>query len=265
MGSPLSQLAFSKPPKINARKSLLIRTMISGLLVGYAALSCNGDSFESVDTRIKEHHPAPLPMSSLDDDVQAASSDLTDELLQESATAPHTQGHEAQNTDPTITTPSTAKSSSAKALILPPIKSLPAPEHLSDEEHHRGTVHIQVAIHNIRWDDGGDLCFAVYDNSRDFLTDNTLHQGCTSSTQHRTQVELTVPDHVQSIAVSVLHDSDQNGELNRGLFGIPTEGIGFSNNPSLFKARAPRYHEAMVPLFQVSDHQVIDIRMIYLW
>lgn len=31
-------------------------------------------------------------------------------------------------------------------------------------------------------------------------------------------------------AISVVHDEDSNGELNTGLFGIPSEFVGFSNN-----------------------------------
>ena len=31
-------------------------------------------------------------------------------------------------------------------------------------------------------------------------------------------------------AVSVVYDADMNGKLNTGLFGIPTEMVGFSNN-----------------------------------
>ena len=33
-------------------------------------------------------------------------------------------------------------------------------------------------------------------------------------------------------AVSVIYDEDMNGELDTGLFRIPTEKIGFSNNAS---------------------------------
>lgn len=34
-------------------------------------------------------------------------------------------------------------------------------------------------------------------------------------------------------AIAIIHDENRNGKLDTGLFGIPKEGIGFSNNPKL--------------------------------
>ncbi len=34
-------------------------------------------------------------------------------------------------------------------------------------------------------------------------------------------------------AVAIIHDENRNDKLDTGLFGIPKEGIGFSNNPKL--------------------------------
>ena len=34
-------------------------------------------------------------------------------------------------------------------------------------------------------------------------------------------------------AVSLFHDVDEDGELDLGLFNIPEEGFGFSNNPAI--------------------------------
>ncbi|TAD87263.1 MAG: DUF2141 domain-containing protein [Alphaproteobacteria bacterium] len=32
-------------------------------------------------------------------------------------------------------------------------------------------------------------------------------------------------------AIRAFHDHDRDGRLGRGIFGVPTEGFGFSNNP----------------------------------
>ena len=47
-------------------------------------------------------------------------------------------------------------------------------------------------------------------------------------------------------AVSVFHDANGNGKLDR-FAGIPKEGYGFSRNPG-FKPRAPRFSEAEITL-----------------
>jgi uncharacterized protein (DUF2141 family) len=52
-------------------------------------------------------------------------------------------------------------------------------------------------------------------------------------------------------AVSLFHDENDNGRLDR-LAGIPTEGVGFSNNPRLLFG-PPRFTQAR---FTVTDRQM---------
>ena len=66
-----------------------------------------------------------------------------------------------------------------------------------------------------------------------------------------------VIDHLASgkYAVSVIYDEDNNGRLNKGFLGIPTELVGFSNNargtfgPPTFKETS----------FQLSEKKTIEI------
>lgn len=44
-------------------------------------------------------------------------------------------------------------------------------------------------------------------------------------------------------AAQVFHDENENHEVDRSLVGIPTEGVGFSNNPS-FTFAPPDYADA---------------------
>lgn len=44
-------------------------------------------------------------------------------------------------------------------------------------------------------------------------------------------------------AVSVIHDENENGELDTNALGIPTEGFGFSNNPKI-RFGPPRFAKA---------------------
>lgn len=46
-----------------------------------------------------------------------------------------------------------------------------------------------------------------------------------------------------TFAVSISHDENENGRVDKNFLGIPTERYGFSNNPSPFM-RAPRFDEA---------------------
>lgn len=47
-------------------------------------------------------------------------------------------------------------------------------------------------------------------------------------------------------AVQVMHDANGNGKLDTNFVGMPTEGYGFSNNPSLM--RKARFDEAAFDL-----------------
>lgn len=54
------------------------------------------------------------------------------------------------------------------------------------------------------------------------------------------EVRLSVPDlEPGAYAVSVIHDENNNRQLDRSLVGIPTEGVGFSHNPKLLFGPPP--------------------------
>lgn len=62
-----------------------------------------------------------------------------------------------------------------------------------------------------------------------------------------------------SYAVSVFHDANANGKLDR-FAGIPKEGYGFSRNPG-FKPRAPKFSEAELVL---NGQQQTQIKLRYI-
>ncbi len=58
-------------------------------------------------------------------------------------------------------------------------------------------------------------------------------------------------------AISVVHDEDNNGELNTNFFGIPTELIGFSNNASS-RFGPPSFEKAA---FDLSESKTVTITL----
>jgi uncharacterized protein (DUF2141 family) len=63
-----------------------------------------------------------------------------------------------------------------------------------------------------------------------------------------------------TFAVSVLHDENGNGKMDKNFVGMPKEGYGASNNPKK-KKRAPTFDEAKFSLN--STGQTIEITLIY--
>jgi uncharacterized protein (DUF2141 family) len=63
-----------------------------------------------------------------------------------------------------------------------------------------------------------------------------------------------------TFAVSILHDENGNGKMDKNFVGMPKEGYGASNNPKK-KKRAPTFDEAKFSLN--SSGQTIEITLIY--
>ena len=73
--------------------------------------------------------------------------------------------------------------------------------------------------------------------------------------------QLTFKDLPQgTYAVSVLHDENGNGKMDKNFVGIPKEGYGASNNPKK-KRRTPTFDEAKFSL--TGSEQSIEITLIY--
>jgi len=59
-------------------------------------------------------------------------------------------------------------------------------------------------------------------------------------------------------AISVLHDFNKDGKLDTNVFGIPTDGYGFSNN-ARDKYGPPTFLKASFVFAQKGDARVIDL------
>ena len=59
-------------------------------------------------------------------------------------------------------------------------------------------------------------------------------------------------------AVATYHDENNDAKLNKGLFGVPKEGYGVSNNV-VHAMRAPRFEEARFPLNSISHTVNINV------
>jgi uncharacterized protein (DUF2141 family) len=59
-------------------------------------------------------------------------------------------------------------------------------------------------------------------------------------------------------AVAFVHDEDGDGQLRKNLLGIPSEGFGISNNPTLFGA--PSFNQAK---FKLNGNTAITVETKY--
>ncbi|MGD1866593.1 MAG: DUF2141 domain-containing protein [Phormidesmis sp.] len=124
----------------------------------------------------------------------------------------------------------------------------------------------------------GQVCFSLYDSSAGFPNDAEaiVAQQCIAADSEIVQTQAENPTDgtaateallsvtfselsMGTYAVSVLHDENEDEQINRGTFGIPTEGFGFSRNP-VVQTSAPEFYETAVFVF---GSTTTEIEMVY--
>jgi uncharacterized protein (DUF2141 family) len=108
----------------------------------------------------------------------------------------------------------------------------------------------------------GQLCVSLFGDSHGFPTKSHLAIETKS-------VEITgIPSQVifdnlepGNYAVAILHDENGDGQLNCNFLGIPTEGFGFSQNPTI-RVGAPKFAEST--FIVASPKTNIQVKLNYL-
>ncbi|MBN3889943.1 MAG: DUF2141 domain-containing protein [Nostoc sp. JL31] len=90
----------------------------------------------------------------------------------------------------------------------------------------------------------GQVCASIFASSEGFPSDGdrVLQKQCTKITENPLPITFNNLK-AGSYAVAVFHDQNNDSTLNSNIFGIPSEGFGFSSNPEI-RTRAPRFSEA---------------------
>lgn len=109
----------------------------------------------------------------------------------------------------------------------------------------------------------GKLGVALFQDAKGFPEDTSkaLRQQEADINAQTLSAQVIFRDVPQGVyAISVRHDENNNGKLDKNLIGIPKEGYGVSNNPKK-KLRAPSFDEAKFSLN--AAEQAIEIKLIY--
>jgi uncharacterized protein (DUF2141 family) len=119
---------------------------------------------------------------------------------------------------------------------------------------------IEVCIDNIR-NSNGIVGVALFSTKKGFPDKNSMAtEGRSVPAGKRCEVVFeNVP--FGNYAVSVLHDENSNGKMDKGFLGIPKEGFGTSNNPEI-KMGPPAFSDSSFNL--ESKELNLNISMKYL-
>lgn len=119
----------------------------------------------------------------------------------------------------------------------PPPAAAPVPRNLAT---------LTVKVTGLR-NHGGQLIFGVFSSADGFpnVQAKSVNWQVKDATADEVSFTATLPP--GEYAASVLHDENRNGDMDRGVGGIPKEGYGVTNNPKP-KLRAATFKEATFTL-----------------
>jgi uncharacterized protein (DUF2141 family) len=86
---------------------------------------------------------------------------------------------------------------------------------------------LKVTIKNVKGEEGMVL-LALYDSEGQFMKKEVMQTQVKSMNGEAVATFKDVPS--GTYAISVMHDTNDNKELDSNFFGIPKEGFGFSND-----------------------------------
>ncbi|BAZ49774.1 hypothetical protein NIES4103_23860 [Nostoc sp. NIES-4103] len=149
------------------------------------------------------------------------------------------------------------KISHLRHLLLASLLSISCAEIVNAEPATKLTVSVNGIRHQ-----KGEICFRVYASERGFPMSNTseVQSGCTKITGISvTKVFSGLKP--GNYAVAVVDDQNGNHKLDTDFFGIPKEGFGISNNPTVsIQTGTPKFSKSS---FVVKKNTTINIFMKY--
>jgi len=85
---------------------------------------------------------------------------------------------------------------------------------------------LEVIVKNIK-NANGNVRVGIFNDEKTFL-EKAVYGQVVKSSEGGVTVLFNIP--AGTYAVSVIHDEDEDGDLDSGMFGIPKEGFSFSND-----------------------------------
>lgn len=123
------------------------------------------------------------------------------------------------------------------------------------------TSELTVIVNGIRHQ-SGEICMRIYASEKGFPLSNSseIQSGCTQINGNTAKKVFTglKPG---TYAVAVIDDQNGDQKLNRDFFGIPQEGFGISNNPTVsIQTGMPKFRHSS---FVVNKDTTININLKY--
>jgi uncharacterized protein (DUF2141 family) len=109
--------------------------------------------------------------------------------------------------------------------------------------------------------DEGRLVYAMWSGPDGWLEGNTVREGAVGIEAGRSMIRFEGLAHGE-YAISAYHDRNGNGKLDTGLFGIPKEPLGTSNDAKI-RFGPPKYEDAVFILDRSELSIEIPVRKVF--
>ncbi|MBW4505267.1 MAG: DUF2141 domain-containing protein [Scytonematopsis contorta HA4267-MV1] len=120
------------------------------------------------------------------------------------------------------------------------------------------TTTLTVEVNGLR-NRKGQVCISIFADADAFPKDavNAVQSQCVEITDIPLQVTF---ENLQpgNYAITVMHDENRDGQLNRNFLGIPTEGFGFSRNPTIYFG-APKFDDTVFTVTETNTTTQINL------
>ena len=122
------------------------------------------------------------------------------------------------------------------------------------------TGELIVALAGMRSDEGS-VVYAIWSGQEGWLDANPLYEGSAPIVNGLATIRIAQAPYGE-YAVSVYHDRNGNKKLDTGLFGIPKEAIGTSNDAKV-RFGPPKYEDARFVLSEPEMIIAIPVRKLF--
>lgn len=121
------------------------------------------------------------------------------------------------------------------------------------------TATITIKVTGFR-NEKGKAGFALYNSKAGFDKDQGFREGIVSISNRTATITFRdVP--IGAYGAAAFHDENNNGKLDENMAGIPTEGVGLSNNPKMSITNIPTFDKIK---FNVGEgEQTVEFKIQY--
>ncbi len=120
------------------------------------------------------------------------------------------------------------------------------------------TISIDLELQNFKADKGGQLMVGLFESEDEFAQLEKPVKSYVVCTSKVNQGKLKL-DNIKpgNYAISIFHDKNANGKLDKNFLGIPKESYGFSNNPpSTFGP--PKFEKSRI---EIQENAKVSIKL----